>query len=96
MDESTVRAQAQRHGDATVAGDLATAGADLTKEGAADAPGVMKALPRSLDEAEIIDVAQDGELWIVRIAYRGEGREVVVESKWEERGDAPRIVGLSI
>lgn len=96
MDEGKVRAEAEAHANATVAGDLRTAGSALTKEGAANAGAVMSRLPNSLDSAEILDVSAEDDEWVARIAYRGEGREVVVASRWAEREGRPKIIELQV
>lgn len=96
MDEQTVRRYVEAHGQATVAGDLRTAGSDLTKEGAATAGEVMGRLPRNLDSSEVLEVRAEGEAWFARVAYRGEGKEVVVASRWEDRDGRPKIVELYI
>lgn len=96
MDEQAIKAEAEAHANATVAGDLRTAGSSLTKEGAANAGAVMEALPKSLESAEVIDVAPEADGWLARIAYRGEGREVVVLSRWADREGRPKIVDLQI
>lgn len=96
MDETTVRARAEAHANATVAGDLRSAGSDLTKEGAANAQAVMARLPKALDAAEVQEVKPEGDEWVARIAYRGEGREVVVASRWAERDGRPKIVDLQV
>ena len=96
MDETAVRDKAQAHGDATVAGDLRTAGADLTKEAMAQAGGVMAKMPKPLTAAEIRDVTSDGDAFLARIAYLGEDSEAIVVSRWEERDGRPKIVDLAV
>jgi hypothetical protein len=96
MDERDIRTFAEKHAEAVVAGDMRTAGADLTKEGAEKAGPVMSQLPRSLEGAEILAVTSEDDRWIAQIAYRGEGREVKVASTWAERGDRPKIVDLEV
>ena len=56
MDESTVKQHAEAHGNAVVAGDLRTAGADLTPEVASQAQAVMGKLPRPTTGAEVLKV----------------------------------------
>lgn len=96
MDEEAVKAEAKAHANATVAGDLQTAGSSLTKEGAANAGAVMGVLPKELESAEIVEVAPAGDEWVAHIVYRGEGREVVVMSRWADRGGRPKIVDLEV
>ena len=96
MDESLVREEAERHAAATVQGDLRTAGSSLTKEAMADAGEVMKVMPKSLESHEIVSVTSAGDAYVATIRYSGEGRDVTVESRWQERDGAPKIVALSV
>ncbi len=96
MDESTVRETAQSHGDAVVAGDFATAGAALTPESSAAAPAIMKALPRPLTKAEVDAVEPQGDGFVARIRYSGEGESVVIASTWAEVDGAAKIVSLEV
>lgn len=94
MDEQVVLEHARAHGEATVAGDLKRAGADLTPEAMAQAPGVMGAMPRSLNGSEIASVTPDGDEFVAVIRYSGDGGEATVESRWAEREGRPKIVDL--
>ncbi|MFN2388892.1 MAG: hypothetical protein ABR575_04720 [Actinomycetota bacterium] len=96
MDEAEVRQHAQSHGDAVVAGDLQSAGAVLTPEAVAQAGGVMRLLPRPATTAEVTAVEPTSEGWRATIRYAGDGGDVVVESLWEERDGAARIVDLRV
>ena len=96
MDEDTIREHAANHGNATVAGDLKTAGRDLTPEAVEQAPGVMKALPKSLSDADITSVERDGSAYVAVIEYSGGGESTKVASRWEEREGRPRIVDLKV
>lgn len=96
MDEGSVREHANQHANAVKAGDMNTAGQDLTKEGMAAAPGVMKGMPRPVTEVEVTSVEQDGEQFVAHIAYRGDGAEHVVASHWEDRDGRPKIVDLRV
>jgi hypothetical protein len=96
MDEALVREQAEAHGKATVAGDLATAGKDLTKEAMAGAGAVMKEMPKPLTSSEIDSVEADGAGFVVQIRYAGDDSSIVVRSRWEEQDGRPKIVDLSI
>ena len=94
MDESTIRERAQAHGDAVKAGDMNRAGSDLTKEGMAAAPAVMKTMPRPITSVEVTKVEQDGDDFLAQIRYAGDDSENVVESRWSERDGTPKIVDL--
>ncbi|HVF53272.1 MAG TPA: hypothetical protein VNC78_06645 [Actinomycetota bacterium] len=96
MDESSVRADAQTHADATVAGDFKVAGSYLTSEAAAQAGGVMKQMPRDLNACEVTTVQPADDGYLVEIRYRGESGEAVVESRWADRDGAAKIVGLQV
>lgn len=96
MDEDSIREHAANHGKATVAGDLKTAGRDLTPEAVEQAPGVMKAMPKSLSDADITSVERDGSAYVAVIEYSGGGESTKVASRWEEREGRPRIVDLKV
>jgi hypothetical protein len=96
MDEATVREHAEIHAKATVSGDLKTAGSALTKEAMAQAPGVMKAMPASLESSEVTSVTTEGDEVVAQIRYSGGGEESIVESRWAERDGAPKIVNLQV
>jgi hypothetical protein len=96
VDENTIREHAANHGKATVAGDLKTAGRDLTPEAVEQAPGVMKAMPKSLSDADITSVERDGNAYVAVIEYSGGGESTKVASRWEEREGRPRIVDLKV
>jgi hypothetical protein len=96
MDESVVREQAEIHAKATVSGDLRTAGSSLTTEAVALAPGVMKAMPATLESCEVTSVHSEGEEVVAQIRYSGGGEESIVESRWAERDGAPKIVDLKV
>ncbi|MDQ3958022.1 MAG: hypothetical protein M3273_06825 [Actinomycetota bacterium] len=96
MDEATVREDAEAHGRATVEGDLKTAGSYLSKEAYAAAGEVMQKMPQPLEASEVTSVEIDGGEAVVQIRYSGGGDEVLVESRWADRDDAPKIVGLRV
>jgi hypothetical protein len=96
MDEKTVREQAQAHGDAVVRNDLRAAGGDLAPEAMKAAQDVMGQLPKPVQHAEVFEVTEDGSVFVAQIRYRGEADEKVVESRWEDREGAPKIVDLRI
>jgi hypothetical protein len=96
MDESTVRERAEAHGKATVAGDLRTAGSDLTKAAMAQAGDVMKAMPEPLESSEVTSVQSEGAEVVAQIRYAGAGSETVVESRWTDEGGTPKIASLKV
>lgn len=96
MDEKSVREHAERHAAAVVAGDLRTAGADLAPPAQAQAPNVMKNLPKQLTSANVIRIAQADEGYEAYISYEGAESETIVISSWAEQDGTPKIVGLSL
>lgn len=96
MNESTVRDHAEAHAKATVAGDLRTAGADLTKEAMAQAGDVMKALPDPLESCEVTSVQAEGDEVVAQIRYEGGGSDATVESRWADVGGTPKITALRV
>ena len=96
MDESTIRDRAEAHGKATVAGDLRTAGADLTKAAMAQAGDVMKAMPDPLESSEVTSDQADGAEFVAQIRYSGGGSETLVESRWADEGGTPKIAALKV
>lgn len=96
MDETTVREHAEIHAKATVSGDLRTAGGYLTKEAMAQASGVMKAMPATLESCEVTSVHSEGDEVVAQIRYAGGGEESVVESRWADSDGSPKIVDLKV
>jgi hypothetical protein len=96
MDEATVRTHAEGHAAAMVEGDIRRAARDLSDTGKADAPPVMEKLPKSIESAEVTEVNLAGDEATATIVYRGQGREVAVESRWADQEGTPMIVGLKL
>jgi hypothetical protein len=96
MDDAAVRTAAEEHAHATVQKDFKVAGATLTEVARGQAGGVMKAMPGELSGYEITGVNPAGEETVVTIAYRGDGGEALVESRWAEVDGRPMIVNLSV
>jgi hypothetical protein len=96
MDESTVREHAEAHGRAVVAGDLRTAGSDLTPEAASQAPGVMGKLPRPTTGAEVLEVSMEDDRAVVSVLYKGSDAGTTVISTWVDRDGRPMIVDLAL
>ena len=96
MDEAKLREDADAHGQATVQGDLKTAGGYLDKEAYGAAGQVMEKMPQPLESCEVGSVEVQGEEALVQIRYAGGGDEVVIESRWADRGGTPKIVGLRV
>ena len=96
MDENAVRQQAEAHGNAVVAGDLRSAGSDLTPAVADKAPGVMGKLPRPTTGAEVLKVEMQGDQAVVHILYKGDDAETTVISTWADEDGRPKIVDLAL
>jgi hypothetical protein len=96
VDEATVRQHAEAHGGAVVEGDLRRAGGDLDADALVQAGEVMKQLPRTIRSADVESVEAEGDASVVRTRYRGDEGEGVVESRWEQRGDRPKIVSMRV
>ena len=101
MDEQAVRAEAQTHADATVAGDFKTAGSSLTPEAMAQAGNVMKKLPRNLSSGQVSSVEADGDAFRVLIDYSGTANDgtpasATVESRWEDRDGSPKLADMKV
>ncbi len=96
MDEATVRRRAEEHGEATVAGDLKRAGADLDKSAYAAAGEVMKQMPEDLSSCEVAAVRREDPDWVAAITYSGASTATTVESRWTEREGTLKIVDLKV
>lgn len=96
MDEQSVRTHAEGHGEALVNGDLRRAGGDLTPEAQAQAPEVMSNFPKKVETAEVTSLEIQGEEAVVLAVYKGEGKEVKVESRWGERDGRPKILDMKV
>ena len=96
MDEQAVRTHAEQHGQALVDGDLRKAGGDLTPEAQAQAPEVMSNFPKNVETAEVVSLEISGDEATVQALYKGEGKEVTVESRWGERDGRPKILDMKV
>jgi len=79
-----------------VNGDLKRAASDLEGPALAQAPGVMKAVPPSIESAEVQSLEARGDDFVVRILYEGGGSEATLESRWAEREGRPKIIDLRV
>jgi hypothetical protein len=96
VDDSTVTQAAQTHADATVAGDMKTAGSFLDRSAYGAAGEVMKAMPEPLEASEVTTVEAAGDGFEVKIRYSGGGAETTVLSTWSDLEGEPKIVGLQV
>ena len=97
MDETTVREAAETHAQATVERDYWTAGGYLSEDVMAQAGEVMQAMPRPLTASEVVSVGR-GRRGVhgARIRYSGDEGATTVDSRWEDVGGGPTIVGLEV
>lgn len=72
--------------------DVAHIQADLIEELHPMIPAIAELLPQPVTQAEVTAVSVDGAQGRVTIAYSGEGKRVVIDSVWEQRGDRPQMV----
>ncbi len=96
MDEATVREHAEAHARAVKDGDLKSAGSDLTRESARQAPDVMGSIPSPVSSAEVKEIRQEGEDFVAVIVYSHEDVAATVESRWAERDGRPKITNLAV
>lgn len=96
MDEQTLRAAAEDHAKATVAGDFRTAGSYLNTDARGQAPAIMSAMPGPLTDCAVTSVEVTGDAAKVLISYTGETGTTTVESTWGEEDGKPVIVGLAL
>jgi hypothetical protein len=96
MDETTVREHAEAHGQAVVDRDFGKAGSDLSGGAEAQAPDVMRQLPRPTTSSEVVSVETRGDEVVCLIRYGGESSETMVASTWRDVDGTPRIVDLAV
>ncbi len=96
MDEKAVREHALAHARAVLGGDLTRASEDLSEPAMAQAPGVMKRLPRPVKAVAVDSVEVSGEAWTARINYSGDDRVTLVDSRWSDIDGRPQIVDLHV
>ncbi len=96
MDQTTVRESAETHARATVERDYSVAASYLTDEVKANVGEIMKAMPRSLASADVLDVDVSEDAATCRIRYAGDGGATTVESRWQEVDGRPMIVSLEV
>src|SRR5687767_13574940 len=96
MDEQSVRAHAEANGRALVDGHMRRAGGDLTPEAQAQGPEVMSKYAKKVESAEVVALDVEGEEAVVRALYKGEGKEVTVESRWGDRDGRPKILDMKV
>jgi len=95
MDEQAVRDRAQSLCDALVAGDIGLATEDFSKELRQNLGEVLSLLPLPSTGATIESVEHGGPGYNVILRLVGETYEVLVQTRWKERGGRPTVVEAS-
>jgi hypothetical protein len=92
MDNESIRAAAEAHGQAVVRGDIDHIKGDLIEELHPHIPAVAAAVPQPLVSASVLSVdIHDGYAETVT-AYASPGEQVEFKSRWEDRGSGrPQI-----
>ena len=95
MDDQTVRAHAQGHLDALIAGDVDRAIEDFSEELRRNLGEIMAMLPLPLTAAEIESVDRAGSGFTSILHLVGETTETRLETRWKDRDGRPTIVEAS-
>jgi hypothetical protein len=97
VEEEKVRAHAEAHAAANVAGDMARAASDLTDDARANIGPVARRLPRPITSGRVTKVEQQSaDRFLAEIEYSGADGPVMVESVWVEQGGKPMIAETRI
>jgi hypothetical protein len=96
MDPETIRAHAQAHCDALVAGDIDRAAEELSDELRSNLGQLIALLPLPLTSATIESVDRaGGSGFNVILHLVGESSEVRLQTRWKDRDGEPTIVEAS-
>ena len=95
MDEQTVRRHADAHADAVVRGDFDAVASDLVEEIRPSLAQVAPLLPQPVTSAGVTRLDHEGDHAVAQITYRGDDKQLVIESRWEERDGRPMIVAAT-
>jgi hypothetical protein len=95
MDEDAVREHAQTMCDALVAGDIDRATTDFSPELRKHLGEVLSLLPLPSTEATVHSVNRGGSGFDVVLRLVGETEEVMIETRWKDRGGRPTVVEAS-
>jgi hypothetical protein len=96
MDTDQVLSHAEAHGEAVVRGDREGIFGDFApdvRERFREA-GPPPGLPQVVDSAKASVEETLDDHAVVAIAYTGEGRDVTIRTRWEDRGDRPYITEI--
>ncbi len=95
MDEQAVREHALTLCDALVAGDIGVATQDFSEELRRNLGEVVALLPLPATEATVDSVAHSLSSFTVLIRIVGDAQEVMLQTRWKDRGGHPTLVELS-
>ena len=95
MDEQTVRQHADAHAQAVVRGDFDAVAADLIEPLRPALQQIAPLLPQPVTSADVTSLDHQGDSATAQITYRGDDKQLVIESQWEERDGRPMIVAAA-
>ena len=95
MTEQAVRAQAQAFCDALIAGDIAQAAEQMSRELHANLGPIVAMLPLPLAESAIESVETTGSGYRAVLRLVGESETVQLETRWKERDGRQTMVEAS-
>ena len=95
MDKEAVRAHAQAHADALLAGDIGKAAEEMSKELQQSLGPIVAMLPMPMTEASIESIESTRTGYRVILHLVGEGDTLRLETRWKDRDGRPTIVEAS-
>ena len=95
MDKEAVRAHAQAHADALLAGDIGKAAEEMSKELQQSLGPIVAMLPMPMTEASIESIESTPTGYRVILHLVGEGDTLRLETRWKDRDGRPTIVEAS-
>jgi hypothetical protein len=95
MDEDTIRERAQAMCDALVAGDVDAAIRDFSAELRRNLGEVIALLPLPANDAAVASVERGGSGFVAVLRVAGEIDEVMLQTRWKDRGGRPTVVEAS-
>jgi hypothetical protein len=95
MDEQAVREHAQAHADALLAGDIARASEEMSRELQHNLGPIVAMLPMPMSEASIESIESTPTGYKVVLHLVGEGGDLRLETRWKDRDGRPTMVEAS-
>ena len=95
MDADLVRAHAQAHCDALLAGDVDRAVEDYSEELRSHLGQLISQVPLPLTEASVESVETGGKGYVAMLLLVGESDTVRLQTRWKDRDGRPTIVEAS-